>query len=60
MPWWRASSTAHLPKIVMADIEVPNAVRKVKLAEVNEALVEELTEMILGMEDYEQIHRAKN
>ena len=60
MPWWRASSTAIFPKIVMADIEVPNAVRNVRLAEVNEALVEELTEMILGMEDYGQIHRAKN
>ena len=43
---------SSLPKIVMADIEVPNAVRNVRLAEVNEALVEEITEMILGMEDY--------
>jgi molybdopterin synthase catalytic subunit len=45
---------SHLPKIAMADIEVPDMVRRVTLSEVNEELVEELTEMILGMEDYEQ------
>ena len=45
---------SHLPKIVMADIDVPNMVRRVMLAEIDERLVEELTEMILGMEDYEQ------
>ena len=43
---------SSLPKIVMADIEVTNAVRKVRLAEVDEALVEELAEMVRGMEDY--------
>ena len=48
-----------LPKIVMADIDVPNMVRRVMLAEVNEALVEELTQMILGMEDYEQMPEEK-
>ena len=41
-----------LPKIVMADIEVTNVVRKVKLGEVDEALVAELAEMVRGMEDY--------
>lgn len=41
-----------LPKIVMADIDVPNMVRRVVLSDVNEGLVEELTQMILGMEDY--------
>lgn len=41
-----------LPKIVMAEIDVPNMVRRVMLSDVNEALVEELTQMILGMEDY--------
>jgi molybdopterin-guanine dinucleotide biosynthesis protein MobB len=41
-----------LPKIVMADIEVTNAVRRVRLAEVNEALVEELVEMVREMENY--------
>jgi molybdopterin-guanine dinucleotide biosynthesis protein MobB len=41
-----------LPKIVMADIEVTNIVRRVSLVEVNEALVEELAEMVRGMGDY--------
>jgi molybdopterin-guanine dinucleotide biosynthesis protein MobB len=41
-----------LPKIVMADIEVTNVVRRVRLAEVNEALVEELAEMLRVMEEY--------
>jgi len=41
-----------LPKIVMADIEATNVVRRVRLAEVNEALVEELAENMRGMEDY--------
>jgi len=43
---------SDLPKIVMADIEVANAVRNVRLDELNEELVEDLTNMILGMEDY--------
>jgi molybdopterin synthase catalytic subunit len=43
---------SSLPKIVMADIEVTNAVRKVLLAQVNEALVEELAEIVMRMEDY--------
>ena len=43
---------SRLPKIVMADIEVPNALRKVKISEIDEKLVEELTQMVLGMEDY--------
>jgi len=41
-----------LPKIVMADIEVPNMVRRVRLPEVDEDLVAELAEMVRGMEDY--------
>jgi molybdopterin synthase catalytic subunit len=45
---------SRLPKIAMADIDVPNMVRRVRLNDVNEGLVEELTEMILGMEDYDQ------
>ena len=40
---------SSLFKIVMADIEVTNAVRRVKLAQVNEALVEEMAEMVMGM-----------
>ena len=43
---------SRLPKIAMAEIDVPNMVRRVKLNDLNEVLVEELTEMIMGMEDY--------
>jgi molybdopterin-guanine dinucleotide biosynthesis protein MobB len=43
---------SSLPKIVMADIEVTNAARRVRLADVDEALVEDLTEMVRGMGDY--------
>jgi molybdopterin synthase catalytic subunit len=45
---------SRLPKIAMADIDVPNMVRRVRLKDLDEGLVEELTEMILGMEDYNQ------
>jgi len=45
---------SRLPKIAMADIDVPNMVRRVRLKDLDEGLVEELTEMILGMEDYDQ------
>jgi len=44
--------SSDLPKIVMADIDVSHAVRKVKLAEVDEALVEDLTKMVLEIEEY--------
>ena len=43
---------SSLPKIVMADIEATNVVRRVKLAQVDEALVEELAEMVRDMADY--------
>ncbi len=43
---------SRLPKIVMGDIDVPNMVRRVRLSDINEVLVEELAQMILGMEDY--------
>lgn len=43
---------SSLFKIVMADIEVPNMVRRVILSEVDDALVAELAEMVRGMEDY--------
>ncbi len=45
---------SRLPKIAMSDIDVPNIVRRVRLKDLDEGLVEELTEMILGMEDYDQ------
>ncbi len=44
---------SRLPKIVMADIEVPNVIRKVRLSEVDDQLVEALTKLVLGMEDYQ-------
>jgi molybdopterin-guanine dinucleotide biosynthesis protein MobB len=43
---------SSLPKIVMADIEVTNVVRRVKLAELDEALVAKLAEIVREMEDY--------
>ncbi|MDD4651715.1 MAG: molybdopterin-guanine dinucleotide biosynthesis protein B [Methanothrix sp.] len=43
---------SRLPKIVMADIEVTNVVRNVRLAEVDPALVEELAGIVMRMEDY--------
>ena len=43
---------SSLFKIFMADIEVPNMVRRVRLPEVDEDLVAELAEMVRGMEDY--------
>ncbi len=46
---------SSLPKIVMADIEVPNMVRRVALPEVDGALVEELTEIVRALEDYRTV-----
>ncbi|MBN1236114.1 MAG: molybdopterin-guanine dinucleotide biosynthesis protein B [Methanotrichaceae archaeon] len=43
---------SSLPKIVMGDIDVPNTVRRVKLAEVDEALVAEIEATVRGAEDY--------
>ncbi len=43
---------SSLPKFVMANIDVPNTLRKVMLSEVNEKLVEELTKTVLGLEDF--------
>ena len=45
---------SRLPKIAMSDIDVLNMVRRVRLKDLDEGLVEELTEIILGMEDYDQ------
>lgn len=43
---------SRLPKIVMADIQVPNALRRVLVSEIDEKLVEDLTQLVLGLEDY--------
>jgi molybdopterin-guanine dinucleotide biosynthesis protein MobB len=41
-----------LPKIVMADIDVPNTLRKVRVSDINDDLIDDLTELILNLEDY--------
>lgn len=46
---------SDLAKIVMADLSVINAVRRVNLADVTPALVEDLVQMVLGMNEYEAI-----
>ncbi|NMB86308.1 MAG: molybdopterin-guanine dinucleotide biosynthesis protein B [Methanosaeta sp. PtaB.Bin018] len=43
---------SNLQKIVMGDIEVSNCLRRVMLSDLNDALVNELTELVLGLEDY--------
>lgn len=47
-----------MPKIVMADIDVPNTLRKVKVSEVNDDLIVELTELILRLDDYHPQHQG--
>ena len=44
---------SSFPKFVMADIEVPNCLRKVMLSELNDALIEELVSQILSLDDYQ-------
>jgi molybdopterin synthase catalytic subunit len=46
---------SNLPKIVMGEIEVANAVRRVRLDEVDEALVAEIGETVRGMDNYKAI-----
>jgi molybdopterin-guanine dinucleotide biosynthesis protein MobB len=41
----------NLPKILMDDIDVSNVLRKVKLSELNESIVVELTKLIMELED---------
>ena len=43
---------SSLPKIVVADIDVPNALRKVKLSELDEKTVEELASLVLGLDEW--------
>jgi molybdopterin-guanine dinucleotide biosynthesis protein MobB len=43
---------SRLPKIVLADIDVPNALRRVKLSELDEKNLEELAELVLGLEEW--------
>jgi len=44
---------SHLPKFVMADIEVTECLRRVSLSELNDDLIAELTEQVLALEDYQ-------
>jgi molybdopterin synthase catalytic subunit len=44
---------SNLPKIVMADIEVTNVVRRMALADLCPALVEELVLTVRGMDEYD-------
>ncbi|MDD1760876.1 MAG: molybdopterin-guanine dinucleotide biosynthesis protein B [Methanothrix sp.] len=43
---------SSLAKISMADIDVANVVRRVNLADITSALVEELAQMVRGMKEY--------
>ncbi|MGA9099814.1 MAG: molybdopterin-guanine dinucleotide biosynthesis protein B [Methanotrichaceae archaeon] len=42
-----------LPKIVLGDIDVPNMLHRVALSDLNDALIDNLIETILGLNDYE-------
>lgn len=44
---------SELPKFVMADIEVPNCLKKVSLSELNDELIAELTNQVLALDDYQ-------
>lgn len=43
---------SDLPKFNMADIEVTDCLRKVSLAELNDQLIDELTEQVLALDNY--------
>jgi molybdopterin synthase catalytic subunit len=43
-----------LPKIVMADIDVQNALKRVDISELDEELVGEIVKMVLELEDFRQ------
>jgi len=43
---------SDLPKIVLGGINVPNTVRELDIATLDEAAIAELTELVLGMEEY--------
>ena len=43
---------SNLPKFVMADIEVTQCLRKLSLAELNDDLITELTNLVLSLDDY--------
>jgi molybdopterin synthase catalytic subunit len=41
-----------LPKIVLGGIKAPNTLRQVRIAELDDALVGELTELVIGLEEH--------
>jgi len=43
-----------LPKIVMADIDVQNALKRVDLSDLDEEMVGEIVKMVLELEDFRQ------
>lgn len=43
---------SQLPKIVMSDIDVPYTLRKIRVSDINDVLIDDLTELILNLEDY--------
>lgn len=43
---------SRLPKIVLADIDVPNALRRVNISKLDDAILEELTGLVLGLEEW--------
>lgn len=47
---------SSLPKIVLAEIDVPNALRRMKLSELDEKTLEELIELVLGLEEWRPAH----
>jgi molybdopterin-guanine dinucleotide biosynthesis protein MobB len=44
---------SHLPKIVLGEAEVPYALRRMSIAELDERLLGELTSLVLGLQDYQ-------
>jgi molybdopterin-guanine dinucleotide biosynthesis protein MobB len=41
-----------LPKIVMADIDVPNALKRVDISELDEEMISEIVKVVLKLEDF--------
>ena len=44
---------SSLPKIVLGGIRVSNAIRELNIEDIDEALIDELTELVLELEEYE-------
>jgi molybdopterin-guanine dinucleotide biosynthesis protein MobB len=44
---------SYMQKIVLGEIDVPNTLFRVNLPDLNDSLVDDLTEMVMGLKDYE-------